>query len=510
MSLAEQTIEPVVDMNGGLDAGLLPAIRQGGTRALRHVLVGLDAAAVFSAWFVTYLFLPAVHHGHNGIRATLTRSVILTGVSLVLLAGQHLYRSNVCSSRIVELTGLARVAVCASVFSVVEYRLIGVQPGRAAVAVGGLLSLALLISVRGFYDTWLRAERSQGRFTRRVVVVGQGEEAERVIDLLGHHSDLGYRVCGLVGDPSTAAKHDLPWMGGSREAMGAITASGATGAVLVTSGLPGDEVDRLTRELLQQGLHVQVSAGLWRVGHSRLHVAPLAHEPFFSLKAAGLSPAQRRIKRGLDLAVALPAIVLLTPILFLVALAVKLQDGGPVLFRQARVGRNGKPFTLLKFRTMAVGAEARLDELLAQNERNGPLFKMDDDPRVTRVGRFLRASSLDELPQFFNVVGGSMSMVGPRPALPLEVATFDDDLLGRHSLPPGITGLWQIEARDNPSFYAYRHLDLFYVENWSCALDLMVLAGTAPNLLARSVRTVLGRSTTTEPALQVVGERARI
>jgi len=292
--------------------------------------------------------------------------------------------------------------------------------------------------------------------------------------------------------------------------MGAITASGATGAVLVTSGLPGDEVDRLTRELLQQGLHVQVSAGLWRVGHSRLHVAPLAHEPFFSLKAAGLSPAQLRVKRGLDLAVALPAIVLLTPILFLVALAVKLQDGGPVLFRQARVGRNGKPFTLLKFRTMAVGAEARLDELLAQNERNGPLFKMDDDPRVTRVGRFLRASSLDELPQFFNVVGGSMSMVGPRPALPLEVATFDDDLLGRHSLPPGITGLWQIEARDNPSFYAYRHLDLFYVENWSCALDLMVLAGTAPNLLARSVRTVLGRSTTTEPALQVVGERARI
>jgi len=266
----------------------------------------------------------------------------------------------------------------------------------------------------------------------------------------------------------------------------------------------------LVLQVLQQGLHVQVSAGLWRVGHSRLHVAPLAHEPFFSLKAAGLSPAQRRIKRGLDLAVALPAIVLLTPILFLVALAVKLQDGGPVLFRQARVGRNGKPFTLLKFRTMAVGAEARLDELLAQNERNGPLFKMDDDPRVTRVGRFLRASSLDELPQFFNVVGGSMSMVGPRPALPLEVATFDDDLLGRHSLPPGITGLWQIEARDNPSFYAYRHLDLFYVENWSCALDLMVLAGTAPNLLARSVRTVLGRSTTTEPALQVVGERARI
>jgi exopolysaccharide biosynthesis polyprenyl glycosylphosphotransferase len=503
MSLAEQTIEPVVDMHDGLDAGLLPAIRQGGTPALRHVLVGLDAAAVFSAWFVTYLLLPAVHHGYNGIRATLTRSVILTGISILLLAGQHLYRSNVCSSRIVELAGLARVAALASLFSVVGYRLIGVQPAPAAVVVGGLLSLALLISVRGFYDTWLRAERTQGRFTRRVVVVGQGDEAERVIDLLGHHPDLGYRVCGLVGDRSTAAKHVLPWMGGPHDALEAITASGATGVVLVASGLPADEVNRLTRALLLQGLHVQASAGLWGVGHSRLHVAPLAHEPFFSLKAAGLSPTQFRIKRGLDLAVALPVLVLSAPILLLVAVAVKLQDGGPVLFRQVRVGRNGQTFTLFKFRTMAVDAEARLSELLAKNERNGPLFKMDNDPRVTRVGRLLRATSLDELPQLFNVVGGSMSMVGPRPALPLEVATFDDDLLGRHSLPPGVTGLWQIEARDNPSFYAYRHLDLFYVQNWSCALDLMVLAGTAPNLLARSVRTFLGRSDTAVPAVQL-------
>jgi lipopolysaccharide/colanic/teichoic acid biosynthesis glycosyltransferase len=147
---------------------------------------------------------------------------------------------------------------------------------------------------------------------------------------------------------------------------------------------------------------------------------------------------------------------------------------------------------------------------MVHNERNGPLFKMDDDPRATRVGRFLRATSLDELPQLFNVVGASMSMVGPRPALPHEVAAFDDDLLGRHSLPPGITGLWQIEARDNPSFYAYRHLDLFYVENWSCALDLMVLAGTAPHLLARSVRTLLGRSEDAGIPAQLVTERALI
>jgi exopolysaccharide biosynthesis polyprenyl glycosylphosphotransferase len=342
-------------------------------------------------------------------------------------------------------------------------------------------------------------------------VVGQGEEAERVIDLLAHHADLGYRVCGLVGDPYTAAKHDLPWMGAPEEALETIAASGATGVVLVTSGLPATEVNRLTQELVERGLHVQVSAGLWRVGHSRLNVAPLAHEPFYSLKAPGLSRSQLRLKRGIDLAVALPVLVLSAPIMLLVAAAVKLSDRGPALFRQARIGRDGEVFTLLKFRTMALDAESRLGELQAQNQRDGPLFKLDKDPRVTRVGGFLRATSLDELPQLFNVLGGSMSMVGPRPALPLEVATFDDDLLGRHRLPPGITGLWQLEARDNPSFYAYRHLDLFYVENWTWALDLMVLAGTVPNLLARSVRAALGRrSAGTEETVALGAERALI
>lgn len=489
MSLAERTLEPVAETA----VGAARAVRQEGTPGLRHALVGLDATAVFSAWFVTYALLPAVHRGQNGMRTTLTRSLALTGISLLLLAGQHLYRASVCSSRIVELTGLARVALGASLLSVAGYQLTSAHAAPAAAVAGGFLSFALLISGRGFYDAWLRAERTEGRFTRRVVVVGQGEEAERVIDLLAHHADLGYRVCGLVGDAHTAAKNALPWMGGTEGALKTITASRATGVILVTSGLPGAEVNRLTQELLQRGLHVQVSGGLWGVGHGRLTVAPLAHEPFYSLKTPGLSRNQLRVKRGIDLAVAIPVLVLSAPIMLLVAAAVKLSDGGPALFRQARIGREGEVFTLFKFRTMALDAEARLSEVQAQNQRHGPLFKLDKDPRVTRVGGFLRATSLDELPQLLNVLGGSMSMVGPRPALPLEVATFDDDLLGRHRLPPGITGLWQLEARDNPSFYAYRHLDLFYVENWSWSLDLMVLAGTVPNLLARSVRAALGR-----------------
>ena len=144
-----------------------------------------------------------------------------------------------------------------------------------------------------------------------------------------------------------------------------------------------------------------------------------------------------------------------------------------------------RAFGMLKFRTMVVDAEAQLAKLAAMNERTGPLFNMENDPRVTRIGRILRASSLDELPQLFNVLRGEMSLVGPRPALPKEVAEFPEALRAREQVMPGITGLWQVEARDNPSFDAYRRLDLFYVENWSITLDLLIILGTVEQLIAK-------------------------
>ncbi len=158
-----------------------------------------------------------------------------------------------------------------------------------------------------------------------------------------------------------------------------------------------------------------------------------------------------------------------------------------MLFRQERVGRDGATFQMTKFRTMVVDAEQRKAELAARNERSGPLFKMDDreDPRITRIGRFLRATSLDELPQLFNVLHGTMSLVGPRPALQSEVDEFPAELHARHQVRPGITGLWQVEARDNPSFEAYVRLDLFYVQNWSLPLDLVVLLGTVDHIVLR-------------------------
>ena len=233
-------------------------------------------------------------------------------------------------------------------------------------------------------------------------------------------------------------------------------------------------------------MHVQLSSGLRGIDQSRLRSLPLAHEPLFYLEPASLSRWQLAAKRMLDLVLASIIFVLALPVLAIAALAVKLGDGGAVLFRQTRVGQDGAPFSLLKLRTMVPDAEERLVDLTFANEREGgPLFKLTQDPRRTKVGRILERTSLDELPQLINVLRGEMSLVGPRPALPHEVAQFDDELLDRQRVLPGITGLWQVEGRENPAFDVYRRLDLFYVENWSVGFDLAILMSTFQSVLMR-------------------------
>jgi exopolysaccharide biosynthesis polyprenyl glycosylphosphotransferase len=179
-------------------------------------------------------------------------------------------------------------------------------------------------------------------------------------------------------------------------------------------------------------------------------------------------------------------LLLAAPVMGLVALAIKLEDGGPVVFRQTRVGLRGEEFDCLKFRSMVLDAEARLAELMAANEGSGPLFKMTHDPRITRVGRFIRRFSLDELPQLWNALRGDMSLVGPRPALPTEVAQYDSDTRRRLDVRPGLTGLWQVSGRSNLSWDDTVRLDLYYVDNWSMIQDLMILARTAKAVVGSS------------------------
>jgi exopolysaccharide biosynthesis polyprenyl glycosylphosphotransferase len=191
------------------------------------------------------------------------------------------------------------------------------------------------------------------------------------------------------------------------------------------------------------------------------------------------------IKRGIDIGLAGLAVFLLSPVLAAVALAVFFEDRGPVLFRQQRVGVAGSSFTMFKFRSMVVDAEARLAKLAEENEGAGLLFKMKDDPRITRVGAFIRRYSLDELPQLFNVLNGTMSLIGPRPPLPREVAAYEGRVNRRLLIKPGITGLWQVSGRSNLSWEESVKLDLYYVENWSVTTDFMILLKTVKAVVGK-------------------------
>jgi lipopolysaccharide/colanic/teichoic acid biosynthesis glycosyltransferase len=196
-------------------------------------------------------------------------------------------------------------------------------------------------------------------------------------------------------------------------------------------------------------------------------------------------------KRAIDIVVTIGLSPLVAAVLLMAAIGIKLEDGGPVIYRHSVIGRYGRPTTVLKLRTMVPNAATMMADVAALNERTGgPLFKATHDPRVTKIGSLLRASSIDELPQLWDVLTGRMSLVGPRFALPHEDAHFDEDLRRRHEMRPGMTGLWQTEARDNPSFSAYRRLDLLYVDNWSLGLDLGILLNTAHAVSARALRLV--------------------
>jgi exopolysaccharide biosynthesis polyprenyl glycosylphosphotransferase len=464
-------------------------------------LVAADVVALILGWTIALLLLP-YNHERDWIRDGL---LVLGGVGMGLLVirANELYLSRIATVRTVEMSRLFRSMVLLAIISYLGFRAVRLPFSWREAILACLFSLVLLVIGRSAYRAWLTNARRQGSYLRDVVVVGTKGEGADLVDLMQCHPDLGFRVVGVAGDREDAQLHGLGdlWLAPAESAPSLVGPDGATGVVIAAGDLPHSVLNDVVRRLQLQHAHIHLSSGVRGIDYRRLRALPLAHEPLFYVEPSGLRRSQLAVKRAIDLVGATVAIVLLSPLLLVLALAVKANDRGPVFFRQVRVGRNGRLFRCLKFRTMVVDAEAKLAELQRANERTGPLFKMDRDPRVTRVGKFLRDTSLDELPQLFNVLPGDMSLVGPRPALPDEVANFDEELLGRTRMRPGITGLWQVEARDNPSFSAYRRLDLFYVDNWSVTLDIVIMLATVEQVVARAVTLVLRRHPKDAPAL---------
>jgi exopolysaccharide biosynthesis polyprenyl glycosylphosphotransferase len=448
-------------------------------------LAGLTIGWIGVLWFRTVVAeLPSTLGPHN-----VGWAMCAMVINLVLLMAHNLYLARVCSVRAVELQGLGRSVLGTCLALLALERLLRTELLLRELWIAGLVTFALLAVGRAAFTAWLRHERAAGRFVRGVLIVGADPDAAEIVAVMREHPEFGFRACGYVGDPGLSEILGAPHQGAISETVSIVKSIDATGVVIVPSAVESEVLNDLVRRLLASGVHVHLSSGLRGIAHRRFRATPLAYEPLFYVEPASLTPRQMLCKRTIDLIGSVVGLVVTAPVLAVAMVVIKLDSPGPVLFRQQRVGRNGQCFEFLKLRTMVRNAEAQRARLESHNHRtSGPLFKAADDPRITRVGRVLRATSLDELPQLWNVLRGSMSLVGPRPALPSEVVQFDERLQTRTRVAPGLTGLWQIEARDNPSFGPYRRLDLFYVENWSPLLDIGIIVTTVARVIGRAMR----------------------
>jgi len=485
-------LEEVTDFSLHTVAAETAAVARNG-RPLRALLVSVDLVSAVVAWVVTLLV--ASTRAVVGPVTVLQTTVVIVGLclaSLLFAASQKLYWARVCAIRTFEVTRVVRVALMTGVTALVLPRLVGVDLRVRWVVFGTVLAMVLDITGRGIFCQWLRNRRLNGRYSRAVALIGDNDEAQALVRLVREHPECGLRLVGVIGrqGETRAADLDLKWLGTIDDLPHAILPAG--GAIVAASAFSAVELNRVVRHLLGADLHVHMSSGLAGMSFRRLRPLPIAGEPLFYIEKLRHSDTQRLIKRVLDIVLSSVLLVLSLPVFAVAAAAIKLSNRrAPVIYRQERIGRGGHPFTLYKLRTMDTDAASRLSEVQSRNQRTGPLFKLAGDPRVTRVGRLLRQTSLDEVPQLLNVLKGDMSLVGPRPALAHEVAEFDAALLARHDIAPGLTGLWQVEARDNPSFHAYRRLDLFYLENWSLLLDIAIIYSTVMVVAGRFMRACL-------------------
>jgi exopolysaccharide biosynthesis polyprenyl glycosylphosphotransferase len=359
---------------------------------------------------------------------------------------------------------------------------------RGFVVLTFCIGVSLLVGERFAVRMVVQSVRRRGHLLHRVIAVGGPNAINELVNILYRERYVGYQVVGacVPKNNTTMGRYvSVPVLGAPDDARAVCSSVGAD-TVLITGGSfsSSDDLRRVGWQLEGSSIDLVVIPSLAEVAGPRIHLRPVAGLPLMHVEPPQADAAGRWSKRLFDIVGALIALVLFAPIMAALALAIKIQDGGPILFRQARVGRNGSTFRCLKLRSMSVDAESRLTEIQHLNESGAVLFKVRGDPRITGVGRFIRRYSFDELPQLLNVLRGTMSLVGPRPPLPTEVEAYDDDVRRRLLVRPGMTGLWQVSGRSQLSWRESIRLDLYYVDNWSMVGDLVILAKTLQAVLS--------------------------
>jgi exopolysaccharide biosynthesis polyprenyl glycosylphosphotransferase len=363
--------------------------------------------------------------------------------------------------------------------------LLRVDVARGYLLISFPVGIAMLLIERWVWRRWLVAERLRGGWSAKVLLVGSPASVAQIGEALRRTPSAGYRVVGACVPDGVAGQlvpgTDIPVCGDIGGVLGALEAVDAdTVAVTSTDELPPSGVKRISWALEADRRHLILAPSIADIVGPRIHTRPVAGLPLIHVETPRYSKGQRILKRAADITGAAIGLILLAPLLAVLALVIRSTTSGPAFFWQTRIGLDDSSFRMLKFRTMVTDAEELLSGIEHRRDSgNEVLFKMLEDPRVTPIGRFLRRYSLDELPQLVNVLTGSMSLVGPRPPLPREVARYADHVHRRFMVKPGITGLWQVSGRSSLSWEESVRLDLSYVDNWTLAGDCVILLRTA-------------------------------
>jgi exopolysaccharide biosynthesis polyprenyl glycosylphosphotransferase len=471
----------VTDRDPGGSGEHAPADRwvweAGYVKRLLVVDFGATLVATMAAFMLRF-------QGASWARWYLVLSALIPLVWLAVLAMTHAYERRVLFVGAEEYQRVVRAGVRLTVGMALGSYVFNAEIARGYLVIVLVLTTAFSLLGRFLLRKRLHKARRRGRCMHRVLVLGHAQAVAQTTRQLHRRYHHGLQVIGacLPADQlaDAAGVVDVPVFGALGAAANSAAAAGAdTVMVLTCPELDGPMLRRLAWELERDDIDLIVSSSLVDTAGDRITVRPVDGLPMMHIEHPRLSGGRRLIKSMFDVSLAALLLVLLAPVFLGIALWIRLDTGGPVFFRQVRVGRGGEVFRMYKFRTMHVDAEQRLQKIRDRNEFGAVLFKMRSDPRVTRSGRILRRYSLDELPQLINVLLGEMSLVGPRPPLPSEVEQYPHDMRRRLVVKPGMTGLWQVSGRSDLSWEDSIRLDLQYVENWSLTVDLVILMRTA-------------------------------
>lgn len=459
-------------------------------RQQKHVrfLFGLDIITGAAALVLGAVFAQNFHHG--GIVVWTVIGMVGAIAWPIWLASTQCYQRRRIGLASEEIPPVMRAAALVIIFSALPTAWLGLRGLLSTIGIAAPVAAIASVSIRVVARQHLQRRQRLGDALRRAIIVGSPESVHNLWAAVDREHRAGIRVAGVcvpAKDHHRAQEMGLPIVADTDHV--AAAASELDCHVVVATGADATQPNflrQLAWSLESTNSELLIHPGLGEIARTRMHIHAYPNLALLHIDQPQFSGWTRVLKRITDVSIASFGLIIISPLLAIVALVIKLDDRhGPVIFRQQRIGIDGQAFTMYKFRTMAADAETRLPELQARNQGAGPMFKMRHDPRITWVGHFLRRYSLDELPQIFNVLTGSMSLVGPRPALQSEVETYAEHARRRLKVTPGITGLWQINGRSTLTWQESIRLDLRYVENWSIMLDLSILLKTAQAVVAK-------------------------